>query len=261
VVNSPLDPPWFLTTGYWTEYPEDIELYGISFNTTVGTWSLGGEVSYRPNLPLQIDDVEVLFAALTPLNPLIPAPVNRYKSQLGQFAPGEYIRGWHEHESWQAQATLTKLFGPNNPFRANQIAFVTEVGFISTDDGTFGGSPDGLVGDDGGVEIKCRNAKHHMACLLGIEDIADRLQVQGYLWLTSRAWWDVVAYNPELPIKIVRTHQDPTVQVAIEKALDFFFADFQKAEEALAKRGDVIDEDDTLILELVESVKAGAPNG
>jgi hypothetical protein len=128
VVTSPLDPPWFLTTGYWTEYPEDINLYGISFNTTVGTWSMGGEVSYRDNLPLQIDDAEVLFGALTPLNPLLPAPINRYKSQLGQFGPGEYIKGWHEHESWQAQTTLTKVFGPNNPFRANQIAFVTEVG-------------------------------------------------------------------------------------------------------------------------------------
>jgi hypothetical protein len=127
-------PPPFTSASYYTEYPEDIDLYGISFNTTVGTWSLGGEVSYRPNLPLQIDDVEILFAALTPLNPLIPAPVNRYKSQLGQFLydPNDPnwadIQGYHEHKSWQAQATLTKLFGPGNFLHANQIAFVTEAG-------------------------------------------------------------------------------------------------------------------------------------
>jgi hypothetical protein len=60
---------------------------------------------------------------------LIPAPVNRFNSQLGQFAPGEEIRGWEEHKSWQAQATTTKLFGPNNFLKANQIAFVTEAGF------------------------------------------------------------------------------------------------------------------------------------
>jgi len=128
LVTNPLVPPWFQTTGYWTEYPEDIDLYGISFNTSVGTWSLSGEVSYRPELPLQIDDVEVLFAALTPLNPLIPAPVNRYKSQLGEFGPGEYIPGWRAYKSWQAQSTLFKVFGPNNPFRADQIVFITEVG-------------------------------------------------------------------------------------------------------------------------------------
>jgi hypothetical protein len=129
LVTNPRVPPWFQTTGYWTEYPEDIDLYGISFNTTVGTWSLAGEVSYRPELPLQIDDVEVLFAALTPLNPLVPAPVNRYKSQLGEFGPGEYIQGWREYDSWQAQATLFKVFGPSNPFRADQIVFITEAGF------------------------------------------------------------------------------------------------------------------------------------
>ncbi|NNE04232.1 MAG: DUF1302 domain-containing protein [Xanthomonadales bacterium] len=122
-------PPPFGTASYFTEYPEDRDLYGISFNTTVGTWSLGGEVTYRPNVALQIDDVELLLAALTPLNPLLAAPVARYQSQLGEFGPGEEIKGWHEHTQWQAQATLTKLFGPGNIFRANQIAFVTEFGF------------------------------------------------------------------------------------------------------------------------------------
>ncbi len=114
---------------YFMEYPEDINLWGVSFNSNIGTWALSGEVSYRPNLPLQVDDVELLFAALTPLNPLIPAPVLRFKSQLGEFGPGGYISGWEKHKSWQAQATTTKLFGPNNFIKANQIAFVAEVGF------------------------------------------------------------------------------------------------------------------------------------
>jgi hypothetical protein len=114
---------------YFTEYPEDINLFGVSFNSNIGTWALSGEVSYRPKAPLQYDDVELLFAALTPLNPLIPAPILRFKSQLGEFGPGEAIQGWEEHKSWQAQMTTTKLFGPNNFLKANQIAFVAEVGF------------------------------------------------------------------------------------------------------------------------------------
>ena len=121
-------PPPFDSGNYYTEYPEDINLWGVSFNTTVGTWALSGEVSYRPNAPLQIDDVEVLFGALTPLNPLLPAYYFEYKSQLGEFAPGGAMKGWDEHQSWQAQTTTTKLFGPNNPFKANQIVFVAEVG-------------------------------------------------------------------------------------------------------------------------------------
>jgi hypothetical protein len=145
---------------YFTEYPEDIELFGVSFNTNVGTWSLAGEVSYRPDAPLQKDDVEILFAGLTPLNPLIPAPVLRFKSQLGEFQPGEYIQGWDTHSMTQAQATTTKLFGPHNWFKANQLAFVAEVGvnYISdlpsknflryNGEGTdTGGGPDFLTGD------------------------------------------------------------------------------------------------------------------
>ncbi|NOR19017.1 MAG: DUF1302 family protein, partial [Xanthomonadales bacterium] len=84
----------------WVEYPEDIQLWGASFNTNVGTWAVAGEVSYRPNAPLQIDDVEVLFAGLSPYN---VAPSIPFNSQLGNFGFGEYLQGWDEHQSWQAQ--------------------------------------------------------------------------------------------------------------------------------------------------------------
>lgn len=124
VANRP--PPF--NNSYWTEYAEDINLWGLSFNSTVGTWALAGEVSYRPNAPLQFDDVEVLFAGLTPTNILQPSYYFQYKSQLGEFGPGEYLQGWERHKQWQAQATTTKLFGPGNLFRANQIVFVAEAG-------------------------------------------------------------------------------------------------------------------------------------
>jgi len=118
---------------YFIEYPENINLYGLSFNTTINSLgvSLQGELSYRPNVPLQIDDVEVLFAALSPLNPLIPAPFNEFRSQLGDFAPGEVIQGWERHEVSQFQLTATKLFGPNNIFKADQIVLLGEVGFTN----------------------------------------------------------------------------------------------------------------------------------
>jgi len=125
---------------YYTEYPEDIQLYGISFNSNIGTWALSGEVSYRPNLPLQVDDVELLFAAVTPRNMVEPAPALWYKSQLrgsgenGWFLPGETVKGWDEHSSWQAQTTVFKLFGPNNFLKADQVTFITEVGFNYVDD-------------------------------------------------------------------------------------------------------------------------------
>ncbi len=111
------------------EYPEDIDLFGLSFNTTVpGGWSLGGEVSYRDNVPVQIDDVELLFAGLSPLNAALPAEYERFRSQLGEYGPGEYIQGYERRKASQFQFTLTKLFGPNNFIGADQVAAVAEFG-------------------------------------------------------------------------------------------------------------------------------------
>lgn len=146
---------------YFAEYPEDIELYGFSFNTTLEASgiALQGEISYRPNVPLQIDDVELLFAALSPLNALIPQPVNRFVSQLGSYGPGEYVRGWERHEVSQFQFTATKVFGPGNWIAADQISSVMEMGFTKVwdlpswdvlryqGDGTdTGGGPDFITG-------------------------------------------------------------------------------------------------------------------
>ncbi len=114
---------------YFLEYPEDIELYGLSWNTTLPAgiaWQ--GEFSYRPNMPLQIDDVELLFAGLSPLNGLLPQPGLRFNSQMGNFGPGEYIRGWDRHEVSQIQSTFTKVIGPGNWLGAEQVSLVGEVG-------------------------------------------------------------------------------------------------------------------------------------
>ena len=113
---------------YFVEYPEDIDLFGVSFNTQVGGISIAGEYSYRDNVPLQIDDVEVLFAALSPLNVGVPEPVNEFRSQLGQFGFGEYVRGWERHEVSQAQVTLTNVIGPGNFFKADQWVLLGEFG-------------------------------------------------------------------------------------------------------------------------------------
>jgi len=115
---------------YYVEYPENIHLFGVSFNTQLENMgvALQGELSHRPNVPLQVDDVELLFAALSPLNALIPQPGNRFISQLGSVPVGTDVQGWYRHEVSQAQLTATKAFGPGNWLGAEQIALVAEVG-------------------------------------------------------------------------------------------------------------------------------------
>ncbi|MEX0330076.1 MAG: DUF1302 domain-containing protein [Puniceicoccaceae bacterium] len=113
------------TGRYLVEYPEDIQLVGFSFNTDVGTTgiSLQGEISYKWDQPLQIDDVELLFAALSAVNPGF-GQVNQIGDFLGQL--GTYVKGWQEEEVWQAQATATKVFGPM--MGADQAVFLIEGG-------------------------------------------------------------------------------------------------------------------------------------
>ncbi len=142
------------TGSFFTEYPEDIHLFGISFNSQLEASgiALQGELSYRPNQPFQVDDVELLFAGLSPLNVLLPQPYLRFYSQLGQFGPGEEIRGYERHKIAQLQFTATKVFGPGNWLGSDQLALVGEVGFTNVDlpdnlrfngDGTdTGGGPD-----------------------------------------------------------------------------------------------------------------------
>jgi hypothetical protein len=109
--------PDFSTATYQIAYPEDIKLYGISFNTELGTtgWALQGEYSYRNDAPLQIDDVELLLAAAG-------SPFN----QLGVAfdGAGSLIPGFIRRDVSQFQMTASRIFGPM--LKANQSIFITE---------------------------------------------------------------------------------------------------------------------------------------
>ncbi len=128
------------TAGYFAEYPEDINLLGVSFNTTLGTsgWALQGEYSRRLDAPLQIDDAEVFFAALTPLT-LDPATqrfcANSFsycENQVGVFLPESYVQGYIERDVSQIQATATKVFGPT--LGADSLAFIAEAALMYVHD-------------------------------------------------------------------------------------------------------------------------------
>lgn len=76
---------------------------------------------------------------------------------------------------------------------------IEQTGIVLTDDGKFGASADGLIGDDGGSEYKCflDPAKLRSILIDGvIEGVTD--QIQTCLWVTGRTWWDFVLYCPAL---------------------------------------------------------------
>lgn len=116
---------------YFIEYPEDIDLIGASFNAEIGSTgiALQGEVSYRKDQPLQIDDVELLLAALTPAGDAVFTPAgNPFRlNQVGAFGFGEDISGFRRKDVVQSQATMTKVLGPT--FGSDQVVLLGEAGF------------------------------------------------------------------------------------------------------------------------------------
>jgi len=110
-------------------------------------------------------------------------------------------------------------------YEFNRSAQVERVGFCTTDDGKAGCSPDGLVGEDGGLEIKCPEAHTHLRYLMaGVLPKDYAAQVQGSLFITGRKWWDFLSYNRSFPALVVRVTPDPVAQEAIGKALGQFTA-------------------------------------
>lgn len=149
------------TAGYFVEYPEDIKLIGLSFNTQLQSSgiALQGEATYRFDQPLQYDDVELLFAALSPfeaalagagVRPPLPAtctpadPTLGRCNQLGAFGLNQEVKGWGVHDTFQFQFTGTKTWA--NLLGAAQMVLVGEAGIthiLDFESKTTGG-PNGL---------------------------------------------------------------------------------------------------------------------
>lgn len=75
-----------------------------------------------------------------------------------------------------------------------------ECGFFAHPDIEAGASPDGLIGEDGLLEIKCPNTATHIETLRKREVPKQYYwQIQGQLWMTNRKWCDFVSFDPRLP--------------------------------------------------------------
>ena len=127
------------TMRYFREFPEDIDIFGASFNTEIGAtgFALQGEVSYRRDQPLQIDDVEILFSALSPLRNVPVPQLARAgaafgQSQLGARGFDEEITGFRRKDVVQAQMAVSKILGPR--LGADGLIFLVEVGFTHVRD-------------------------------------------------------------------------------------------------------------------------------
>jgi len=135
---------------YYIEYPENIDLYGVSINTTTpGGWSLGAEYSFREGVPLQWNAFELIYGGLQQENEETGDPASLLQQQREAENPGVDLRGsevngYDRFNVSQAQFTLIKFF--DQVMGASRLSFITEFGatyihdFPDTDEARYGRS-------------------------------------------------------------------------------------------------------------------------
>lgn len=113
------------------------------------------------------------------------------------------------------------------------------VGFIRN--GRAGCSPDSLIGEDGGLEIKTKLP--HLLIELMLKDEfppEHKAQVQGTLWLTKREWWDLPVYYRGMPMFTKRTYRDEPYIQRLATEVDRFNAELDQIVEQIRKRGEAL---------------------
>ena len=127
-------------------------------------------------------------------------------------------------------------------YQAETGVIVTPAGFITHPQFDFiGASPDFLVGDDGGGEIKSpESSEVHLETLLTGLPPEHIEQIQGGLWVTGRKWWDFVSYHPDfqpdLRIYIQHVERDDEYIARLAEACMQMEADVQSIIEQLQRR-------------------------
>ena len=120
--NTPFIPgnPLGGNPQYFTEFPEDIELYGISIATNFAGFAVSGEVSHRPDFPVQINTTELLQAAVG------GAPWSTVLPRVIAVGPGASASGFDLMPVTQAQVTFIRFF--DQVLGASRLSFAAEIG-------------------------------------------------------------------------------------------------------------------------------------
>jgi hypothetical protein len=115
-----------------------------------------------------------------------------------------------------------------------------KIGFVTTDDGKVGCSPDRLVGEDGLLELKCPLPQTQMEYwITGEVDDRFRPQLQGQLYITGRKWVDIVCWCEELPKVVMRVEPDEKYIEKLARELDIFNHFIERIMERLREGGEI----------------------
>ena len=151
-------------------------------------------------------------------------PKTYVAKKLAEWWQGGPLLEYNTFDMEQGQI-LEESAKPN--FTVETDLEIKNVGFITTDDGRVGCSPDGLIGDNSGVEIKCPKIETHVRYLLNGGLPKEYIhQVQGSMWVTGCQTWRFYSFRRRLPSLNLVIERDDAFQKAISEALEAFLASF-----------------------------------
>ena len=177
-------------------------------------------------------------------------------SEFGNILTPKFeIRKGQMPETYLARKLAEKWVGPLPGFNSLDMEFgkileaeakpfytlqfseeIQSVALITSDDGKVGCSPDGLIGEDGGIEIKCPEPQNHVKYLMAgnlPDDYA--AQVHGCMFVTGRKWWRFMSYRRNFPPFVTTIERDDGIQSAIADALEIFIPKLDAAYNRLCE--------------------------
>lgn len=185
------------------------------------------------------------------------ATASRFKDIISRKANKEYAAARHDYMMELAYERMTETtpdvyvtkamqWGSDMENQARVIYVertgrdVTLAGFIKHETLKAGASPDGLIGFDGGLEIKCPfDGTRHLETLLTGMPREHKAQVQGAMWITGAEWWEFVSYDPRLPagpdLYVERVKRDEEFIKALEMEVLEFLNELASVVETLSK--------------------------
>lgn len=184
---------------------------------------------------------------------------SRFKDVITRGVRGNYLAD-HEKYLWEVvcervsgkpkdhYASTAMQWGTDNEggarmrYEALTGAMVEEVGLIQHHTlPNVAGSPDGLIGEDGGFEAKCPwDSAVHLRTIIDGMPPEHMAQVQGLMWITGRLWWDFVSHDPRMPdefaLYVQRIPRDDAYILTMESEIITFDAEATVIVERLKAR-------------------------
>lgn len=172
------------------------------------------------------------------------ATASRFHDIMATGRAGQPLSGW---KNYKAELVIERLTGKAlDNFQSKEMLWgidteplarlfytlntgntVEETGFFEHATLAAGASPDGLIGELGGLEIKCPNPATHIETLHTKQVPRQYVaQVQGSMWITGRKWWDFVSFDPRMPEKakyiMIKVNRDEEYIKTLEENVRLF---------------------------------------